>query len=172
MVVAQLVERSLPIPEVRLKSSHRRNFTLNMCTVNCWKDENKVKEAENGHFFKKMSTYRSALEATSTKLKLYTDESVGSLRQMLKVTCDARWSYDCEDEGSNPIRLYFHFAKIAWESLKLAQPVADFFRLTIPLSVCKKFKWMARKKLNHWGINNYCPLRCVRRQLTEKVKSL
>ena len=87
-----------------------------------------------------MSTYRSALEATSTKLKLYTDESVGSLRQMLKVTCDAQWSYDCEDEGSNPIRLYFHFAKIAWESLKLAQPVADFFRLTIPLSVCKKFK--------------------------------
>ena len=30
--------------------------------------------------------YRSALDATSTKLKLYTDESVGSLRQMLKVT--------------------------------------------------------------------------------------
>ena len=29
---------------------------------------------------------RSALDATSTKLKLYTDESVGSLRQMLKVT--------------------------------------------------------------------------------------
>ena len=30
--------------------------------------------------------FRSALDATSTKLKLYTDESVGSLRQMLKVT--------------------------------------------------------------------------------------
>ena len=68
-----------------------------------------------------MSTYRSALEATSTKLKLYTDESVGSLRQMLKVTSDAQWSYDCEDEGSNPIRLYFHSAKIGPISLGIVK---------------------------------------------------
>ena len=94
---------------------------MNMFTVDCWKDENKEKEAENGQFFKNMFTYRSALEATSTKLKLYTDESVGSLRQMLKVTCDAQWSYDCEDEGSNPIRLYFHSAKIGPISLGIVK---------------------------------------------------
>ena len=37
----------------RFESSHRRNFIMNMFTNNCWKDENKEKEAENGPFFLK-----------------------------------------------------------------------------------------------------------------------
>ena len=32
----------------RLESSHRQNFIQNMVTVSCWKDENKLKESENG----------------------------------------------------------------------------------------------------------------------------
>ena len=37
----------------RFESSNRRNFIMNMFTVNCWKDENKEKEAENGPFLEK-----------------------------------------------------------------------------------------------------------------------
>ena len=55
MVVAQLVERSLSIPEVRGSNpviGKNLNWTLSVkCTY--WKDENKEKEAANGPFFKK-----------------------------------------------------------------------------------------------------------------------
>ena len=36
----------------QFESSHRRNFIMNIFTNNCWKDENKEKEAENGPFLK------------------------------------------------------------------------------------------------------------------------
>ena len=50
MVVAQLVEQSLPIPEVQ---GHRQKFILNIYCQLYWKDENKEKEARNCPFFKK-----------------------------------------------------------------------------------------------------------------------
>ena len=57
VVVAQLVERSLPIPEVRgLSPVIGKNLLISnifiLSTV-YWKDENKEKEAGNGPFFKK-----------------------------------------------------------------------------------------------------------------------
>ena len=52
VVVAQLVERSLPIPEVCSSNSviGKNLFTLNICLLSTvyWKDENKEKEAGNG----------------------------------------------------------------------------------------------------------------------------
>ena len=52
MVGAQLVERLLPIPEVRGSNPVIGKIVLNI--VYCqlyWKDENKEKEAGNGPFF-------------------------------------------------------------------------------------------------------------------------
>ena len=53
----QLVERSLPIPEVHGSNTviGKNLFILNICLLSTvyWKDENKEKEAENGPFFKK-----------------------------------------------------------------------------------------------------------------------
>ena len=57
--VAQLVERSLPIPEVWSSNPviGKNLFILNICLLSTvyWKDENKEKEARNGPFFKKLS---------------------------------------------------------------------------------------------------------------------
>ena len=57
MVVAQLVEWSLPIPEIRgLNPVIGKNlFISNICLPSTvyWKDENKEKETGNGPFFKK-----------------------------------------------------------------------------------------------------------------------
>ena len=56
VVVAQLAERSLTIPEDPGSNPVIGNFYLNnylLLTV-CRKDENKEKEAENGPFKKKM----------------------------------------------------------------------------------------------------------------------
>ena len=56
VVVAQLVEWLLPIPEVRgLNPVIGKNlFILNICLLSTvyWKDENKEKEAGNGPFLK------------------------------------------------------------------------------------------------------------------------
>ena len=52
VVVAQLEERLLPIPELHsFESSHQQNFywTFIYCQL-YWKDKNKEKEAENGLF--------------------------------------------------------------------------------------------------------------------------
>ena len=58
MVVAQLVEQSLPLPEVcGLNPVIGKNlFILNICLLSTvyWKDENKEKEAGDGPFFKKI----------------------------------------------------------------------------------------------------------------------
>ena len=55
--VGQLVERSLPLPEVRgSKPVIGKNlFMLNICLLSTvyWIDENKEKEAGNGPFLKK-----------------------------------------------------------------------------------------------------------------------
>ena len=55
--VAQLVERSLPTPEVRGSNPviGKYLFILNICLLSTlyWKDENKEKEAGNRPFFKK-----------------------------------------------------------------------------------------------------------------------
>ena len=60
VVVAQLVERSLPIPEVHGSNSviGKNLFILNICLLSTvyWKDENKEKEAGDGPFFKKVTT--------------------------------------------------------------------------------------------------------------------
>ena len=56
MVVAHLVERSLPIPEVRGSNPDIGIlFILNICLLSTvyWKDENKEKEAGYGPFKKK-----------------------------------------------------------------------------------------------------------------------
>ena len=61
MVVAQLAERSLMIPEDPGSNPVIGNFYLNiylLLTV-CRKDKNKEKEAENGPFFKRK--YRNLL---------------------------------------------------------------------------------------------------------------
>ena len=60
VVVAQLVEQLLPIPEVCSSNPviGKKLFVLNICLLSTgyWKDENKEKEARNGPFFKiKMS---------------------------------------------------------------------------------------------------------------------
>ena len=55
VVVAQLVERSLPIPEVRGSNPviGKILYISNICLLSIvyWKDENKEKEAGNGPFF-------------------------------------------------------------------------------------------------------------------------
>ena len=56
--MAQLVERSLPIPEVRGSNpviGKNLFLYLNICLLSTvyWKDENKEKEAGNGPFKKK-----------------------------------------------------------------------------------------------------------------------
>ena len=55
VVVAQLVERSLPIPEVRGSDPviGKKLLISNICILSTvyWKDENKGKEAGNGPFF-------------------------------------------------------------------------------------------------------------------------
>ena len=56
--MAQLVEWSLPIPEVRGSNPVIRKiylFLLNICLLSTlyWKDENKEKEAGDGPFFLK-----------------------------------------------------------------------------------------------------------------------
>ena len=58
MVVAQLVERSLPIPEVCGSNPViGKKLYGNLFTVNCIKKTNiKKKEAENGPFFKRTLT--------------------------------------------------------------------------------------------------------------------
>ena len=56
VVVAQLAERSLMIPEDPGSNPVIGNFYLGIClllTV-CRRDENKEKEAENGPYFKKL----------------------------------------------------------------------------------------------------------------------
>ena len=57
VVVAQLVERWLPIPEVRGSNSviGKNLLISNICILSTvyWKDENKEKEAGNGPFFLK-----------------------------------------------------------------------------------------------------------------------
>ena len=57
VVVAQLVELSLPIPEVRGSNPviGKDLFISNICllTTVYWKDENKEKETGNGPFLKK-----------------------------------------------------------------------------------------------------------------------
>ena len=54
--VAQLVERSLPIPEIRSSNPviGKNLFILNICLLSIvsWKEENKEKEAGNGHLKK------------------------------------------------------------------------------------------------------------------------
>ena len=59
MAVAQLVERSLPIPEVRGSNPIIRKiyfFLLNICLLSTVyrKGKNKEKEAGDGRFFKKV----------------------------------------------------------------------------------------------------------------------
>ena len=63
MVVAQLVERSLPIPEVHGSNPviGKNVYILNICLLSTvyWKDLNKEKEAVNGPiFFKKRGWYK------------------------------------------------------------------------------------------------------------------
>ena len=63
MVGAQLVERLLPIPEVRGSNPVIGKIVLNI--VYCqlyWKDENKEKEAGNGPFFKKNQSILTSLD--------------------------------------------------------------------------------------------------------------
>ena len=55
LIVAQLLEWSLPIPEVRGSNSviSKNLFIWNICLLPTvyWKDENKEEEAGNGPFF-------------------------------------------------------------------------------------------------------------------------
>ena len=56
VVVAQLVERLLPIPEVRGSNpviGKKIIYLLNICLLSTvyWKDETKEREAGNGPFF-------------------------------------------------------------------------------------------------------------------------
>ena len=51
VVVALLVEMSLPIPEFCSSNPAIGNFMMNLCTVNCLKDENKEKEVGNDPFY-------------------------------------------------------------------------------------------------------------------------
>ena len=57
VVVAQLVERSLPIPEIRILNTviGKNLFILYICFLSTvyWKDENRENEAVDGPFLKK-----------------------------------------------------------------------------------------------------------------------
>ena len=61
MVVAQLAERSLPTPEIRRSNPNigYNFFDLNWLSIvsKYGKDENKLKEAENGPFKRKILVY-------------------------------------------------------------------------------------------------------------------
>ena len=71
MVVAQLVERSLPIPEVRGSNPviGKILYILNICLLSIvfWKDENKEKEAGMAHFKKdsQSDAFKLTLETQS-----------------------------------------------------------------------------------------------------------
>ena len=58
VVVAQLVERSLPTPEIRGSNPNIGKLYL---PIVHWKDENKEKEAGNGPFLKKKKVFLLAL---------------------------------------------------------------------------------------------------------------
>ena len=72
MVVAQLVERSLPLPEVRGSNPviGKNLFILNICLLSTvyWKDENKEKEARIGPFFKKKKKFKKSLQKLNAKV--------------------------------------------------------------------------------------------------------
>ena len=58
VIVAQLVEQLLPIPEVRGSNPviGKNLYWTSYCQL-YWKDENKEKEAGKGQFFEKMNFY-------------------------------------------------------------------------------------------------------------------
>ena len=72
VVVAQLVEQSLPIPEIRgLNPVIDKNlYILNICLLShvSWKDENKEKEAGNGPFLKILSNFNKIVHFAVTKV--------------------------------------------------------------------------------------------------------
>ena len=57
VVVAELVERSLPIPEVRESNPGIAKNYIEHLLATALKDENKAKEAGNGPFFKKVFSF-------------------------------------------------------------------------------------------------------------------
>ena len=78
VVVAQLVERSIPIPEVRGSNPVIGNklFILNICFLSTvyWKDKNKEKEKEagNGSFFEQCNWSKEIPQKTAKKAKVFT----------------------------------------------------------------------------------------------------
>ena len=58
MVVAQLAERSLPIPEDPGSISSQLLLNIYLLLTVCRKDENKEKEAGNGRFFEEKKVGR------------------------------------------------------------------------------------------------------------------
>ena len=82
--VAQSVERSLPIPEVRGLNSviGKYLFKLNICLLSTvyWKDKNKEKEARNGPIFFKKNHIKSYTNFAFRKADSQTDAHFASLK--------------------------------------------------------------------------------------------
>ena len=70
--LAQLVERLIPIPEVRSSNPDIgiKLFLLNICLLSSvyWKDENKEKEAGDGPFLKKIDDMNISYQLKSFRL--------------------------------------------------------------------------------------------------------
>ena len=90
VVVAQLVERSLPISEVRGSNPVIGKNLYGTFTVNCiWKNENKVKQAGNGPFKKTIFQYAIILT------RLWRMKQFKSVLKWHKVDhSDIRWVKD------------------------------------------------------------------------------
>ena len=90
MVVAQLVEWSLPIPEVRGSNPVIRKiylFLLNICLLSTvyWKDENKEKDAGDGPFKKRKSRELPILNASNRGQQKYVIEYSCSGQMVINV---------------------------------------------------------------------------------------
>ena len=88
VVVAQLAERSLPIPEVRrLNPVIGKMLLWTYVTVRCWKDALNEKEAANGPFKKKCSEWDDK-ERVKRKKKKETQRHIKKEKESKKVQCD------------------------------------------------------------------------------------
>ena len=99
MVAAQLVERLLPIPEVRGSNPviGKNLFILNICLLSTvyWEDENKEKEAGYGPFLKKTLLVKSYIKNWNwgrggqvvSVLPFYSDNPSSSLAEAYSFFC-------------------------------------------------------------------------------------
>ena len=106
VVVAQLVERSLPIPEVRGSNPVIGKNLLNICLLSTvfWKDENKEKEVGDGPFFLKKQS--SLFPKNETRARINVNFCTMLIFKhsdwLLKKFNQSEWSEPVQRIGSGP----------------------------------------------------------------------